>query len=94
MRNLPLSLALTLFAVVSHAALAGAPEPPLTREPAKQSLFKAQFPELLRKFDVSPISKARAAECTGEGEICASDEQCCPGLQCVGGPPTTCSIEE
>jgi len=40
------------------------------------------------------ISKAHAAECTDEGETCTSNEQCCSGLECTGGPPTTCTAED
>ena len=92
MRNLPISLAIALFLVLPQAALAG--DSALSREPAGQSLPRAQLPELLQKFAAGLISKARAAECTAEGEPCTANDQCCPGLQCVGGPPTTCVIEE
>ena len=94
MRNLPTSLAIALFLVLPRAALAENPAPALSREPAGQSLLGAQLPELLQKFKIGLISRARAAECTAEGEPCTANDQCCPGLQCVGGPPTICSIEE
>ncbi len=94
MRNLAVSLLLALLAVVPQPVLAGDPTPRLSREPAEHSLLGAQLPELLQKFDLGLISKAHAAECTAEGEPCTPDQQCCPGLQCVGGPPTVCSIEE
>jgi hypothetical protein len=51
-------------------------------------------PELLHQFGIHLISKARAAECTQEGEICTSSEQCCAGLECSGGPPATCTTED
>jgi hypothetical protein len=65
----------------SRAAIASAPS-------------KSRLPELLQRFGFSFISRAQAAECTAEGETCTSNEQCCPGLQCAGGPPATCSTED
>jgi hypothetical protein len=50
--------------------------------------------ELPHQFGIHLISKARAAECTQEGEICTSSEQCCAGLECSGGPPATCTTED
>jgi hypothetical protein len=55
---------------------------------------KSQLPKLLQGLGVNLISKAHAAECTEEGEICTSNEQCCSGLECTGGPPTTCTAED
>jgi hypothetical protein len=52
------------------------------------------LPELLHQFGIHLIPKARAAECTEEGEICTSTEQCCAGLECSGGPPATCTTED
>jgi hypothetical protein len=52
------------------------------------------LPKLLRTLGVDLIPGAHAAECTSEGETCTSNEQCCPGLECSGGPPATCVEEE
>jgi hypothetical protein len=52
------------------------------------------LPALLRTLGVVLIRNAHAAECTGEGETCTSNEQCCPGLECSGGPPATCVEED
>jgi hypothetical protein len=94
MRNLPVILALALLAALPQAALAGDAAPGRSPEPAEQSLLGARLPELLKKFEGGLVSKARAAECIAEGEPCTANDQCCPGLQCVGGPPTVCSTEE
>jgi hypothetical protein len=51
-------------------------------------------PDLLDRLGINLFRQAHAAECTQEGEICASNEQCCPGLECRGGPPTTCVQED
>jgi len=53
-----------------------------------------QLSELLRQFGMSLAPMARAAECTEEGETCTSNEQCCAGLECSGGPPATCTPED
>ena len=53
-----------------------------------------QSSEWLHQFGIRLIPKARAAECTEEGEICTSTEQCCAGLECSGGPPATCATED
>ncbi len=65
-----------------------------SREKATGPSVKSQLPKLLRELDVNLISKAHAAECTEEGENCTSNEQCCSGLECTGGPPTTCIAED
>jgi hypothetical protein len=54
----------------------------------------SSWPELLNSLGVNLFSKAHAAECTPEGETCTSNEQCCPGLECSGGPPMTCVQED
>jgi hypothetical protein len=53
-----------------------------------------QHAGLLQMLGLNPIAKAHAAECTEEGENCTSTEQCCPGLECTGGPPATCMPED
>jgi hypothetical protein len=64
------------------------------REAITGSSLRSQLSELVQRLGVIPISKAHAAECAEEGEICTSNEQCCPGLQCAGGPPATCTTED
>ena len=67
------------------------------RRPA-EPMFAAGSPArlavLLRALGIAVIPSAHAAECTREGETCTSDEQCCPGLECSGGPPATCVDED
>jgi hypothetical protein len=94
MPNLLLALALTFCAVFPQAASTQDLAPPQSRETTDRSPLKAQRPELLQRLGVNLISKARAAECTAEGETCTSNEECCPGLECAGGPPATCSTED
>jgi hypothetical protein len=53
-----------------------------------------QLSDLLRQFGIGLIPKAKAAECAEEGENCTSNEQCCAGLECSGGPPATCTSED
>jgi hypothetical protein len=53
-----------------------------------------RLPGLLQKLGLNLIGKAQAAECTAEGETCTSNEQCCSGLECTGGPPATCTAED
>jgi hypothetical protein len=49
---------------------------------------------LLQRLGINPIAKAHAAECKEEGETCTSNEQCCSGLECSGGPPAACMPED
>jgi hypothetical protein len=94
MRSLLVALAFAVGAVLPQSASAENPTPPQFRQTAEQSLVKVQLPELLQRLGISLIAKAQAAECTAEGETCTSDEQCCPGLECAGGPPATCLTED
>lgn len=94
MRNLVIALAFAICAALPQAASARDPAPGQTPKTADRSLPSSKVPELLQKVGVNLISKAKAAECTAEGETCASNEQCCPGLQCAGGPPATCATED
>jgi hypothetical protein len=71
----------------SFAQAAAAPQ-------AAHSHAATQPSGLLQRLGIGLIPKARAAECTREGETCTSNEQCCPGLECGGGPPATCLTEE
>ena len=59
-----------------------------------EPLAGAQLAELLQRFGVGLRPRAYAAECLREGDTCTSNEQCCPGLECSGGPPNTCNTED
>jgi len=88
--------ALTLLALVASPIAASAGDPTATEPVAKippQSLTN-QLPALLQRLGINLIAKAQAAECIEEGETCTSTEQCCPGLECAGGPPATCAPED
>ena len=94
MRVLVIAAALTVFAALPRAASA---EDLTTSRPVKKIAspsVESQLPELLHKLGVDFISRAHAVECTREGETCTSDEQCCSGLECSGGPPATCAPED
>jgi hypothetical protein len=65
-----------------------------SHEMATKPPEKSRLSKLLQGLGVNLISRAHAAECTEEGEICTSNEQCCSGLECAGGPPTTCVAED
>jgi hypothetical protein len=51
-----------------------------------------QLRTLLRSLDL--IAKAHAAECKDEGELCKTNAECCPGLECSGDPQATCRAQE
>lgn len=100
MRNLAIAL---VFAICVGLPQTGSAEDPAQRQfrdRADHALPSSGLAKLLQNLGVDVISKARlisearAAECTEEGETCASTEQCCPGLQCAGGPPATCTTED
>jgi hypothetical protein len=94
MRIWLMALAFAVCAIGPQTAFA---ENPISRQvprPADHSLLAARLPALLQQLGAVLISKAQAAECTPEGETCTSNEQCCPGLDCTGGPPATCSTED
>jgi hypothetical protein len=94
MHGLVVALALSLCILLPEAASADSASGLQLRHTSGRPLIKTGLPELLQRFGISFIAKARAAECTAEGETCTSDEQCCPGLECAGGPPATCSTED
>jgi hypothetical protein len=94
MRYLIAAIALAGCVVLPQTGFA---EPSANRQiqlPADHPLLATKLPAFLQKLGVALISRAHAAECTAEGETCASNEQCCPGLECIGGPPATCSTED
>ncbi len=94
MRKLVVAFAFLACAVLPQAASAEDSTSVPPGEKTTGLLVRSQLPKSLQGFGVNLISKAHAAECTEEGEICTSNEQCCPGLECTGGPPTTCTAED
>jgi hypothetical protein len=94
MRNPVAALALMLCVAVPQAASAEDTTPAQLREKIAVSSPAKQLPKLLPSLGVHLISKAHAAECIAEGETCTSNEQCCSGLECSGGPPATCAPED
>ena len=94
MRILLLLLALSVSVALPRAS--SAEDRPPVRPDARvtEPFVASQVPGLFRRLGVELIPSARAAECTREGETCTSNEQCCPGLECSGGPPATCVEEE
>lgn len=87
---------LAVMVCVALSASVSAKELTLTEHApgAASSPLGNQMSELFRQFGIHLIPKAKAAECTEEGETCTSTEQCCAGLECSGGPPTICTTED
>lgn len=74
---------------------AWADNPRVAQSSSERSAFGSeQLRALLKRFEISPIAKAYAAECKEEGEICKTNADCCSGLECSGDPQTTCRPEE
>jgi hypothetical protein len=94
MRILLVVLALTLPVILPRASFPEDRPPARSAERVTEPLLVSQLPTLLRTLGVEWIRSAHAAECTREGETCTSNEQCCPGLECSGGPPATCVEED
>jgi hypothetical protein len=94
MRNLPVALAVAVCAALSQSASAKEPVLLASHASLAGSPLRNELSELLHQFNICLISKAKAAECTEEGESCTSTEQCCAGLECSGGPPATCTPED
>ena len=92
MRILLAILAVTLSVVVPRAS--SAEDRPPARLTESKPLLVRQLPNFFRTLGIELIPSAHAAECTSEGETCTSNEQCCPGLECSGGPPATCVEED
>jgi len=92
MRILLVVLALTVSVVLPRAS--SAEDRPPAAERVSEPFLVSQLPTLFRALGVALIPSAHAAECTREGETCTSNEQCCPGLECSGGPPATCVEED
>jgi hypothetical protein len=94
MRKLVVAFAFLACAVLPQAASA---EDSISVPPGEKTTelsVRSQLPKLLQGYGVNLISKAHAVECTEEGETCTSNDQCCSGLECTGGPPTTCTAED
>jgi hypothetical protein len=94
MRTLIVVLALTVPVVLPRASFAEDRPPARPAERVSEPFLVNQLPTLFRTLGVELIQSAHAAECTSEGETCSSNEQCCPGLECSGGPPATCVEED
>jgi len=92
MRSLLVVFAVTVSVVVPRASSAE-DRPPAQLAESKPILVR-QLPNFFRTLGIQLIPSAHAAECTSEGETCTSNEQCCPGLECSGGPPATCVEED
>jgi hypothetical protein len=94
MRSLLVFLALTVSLVLPQASSAEDRSPARPAERVSEPVLVSQLPTLFRSLGVELIPSAHAAECTREGKTCTSNEQCCPGLECSGGPPATCVEED
>ncbi|MBV9199005.1 MAG: hypothetical protein JOY83_04575 [Alphaproteobacteria bacterium] len=94
MRILLVVLGLTAPFTFSQSCFAGDQSPPRPVPGIAGSPLTSGLPMLLHKLGVELMPRAHAAECTSEGETCTSNEQCCPGLECSGGPPATCVEED
>jgi hypothetical protein len=93
MRNLIVGFLFTLAA--GAPIYAWADKPTILQPAAGAGAYSGeQLRALLENFDISPITRAYAAECKDEGEICKTDRDCCSGLECSGDPQTTCRPEE
>jgi hypothetical protein len=94
MRILLVVLGLTASFALSQSCLAEDRSPLRSVPGVAGSSLASELPMLLHKLGVELMPRAHAAECTSEGETCTSNEQCCPGLECSGGPPATCVEED
>jgi len=94
MRNLMLTVALLVCVAVPLSASAQELTPLQSSTNTSSSSPKNQLPRLLQKLGINFISKAQAAECAEEEETCTSDKQCCPDLECIGGPPARCTPKD
>jgi hypothetical protein len=94
MRTLLVVLALTVSVALPRASSAEDWPPARPAARVSEPFLVSRLPTLFRTLVVQLIPSAHAAECTSEGETCSSNEQCCPGLECSGGPPATCVEED
>ncbi|MBV8738449.1 MAG: hypothetical protein JO007_14550 [Alphaproteobacteria bacterium] len=93
MRNLAISVVLMLGITIPHFAWA---DPTGGQSPWIRSGTTAQhsLQNLFGSLGLGLITKAYAAECESEGEICKTNADCCSGLECSGDPQPTCRIPE
>ena len=91
MRNPPVALAVVVCIALSQSVSAKDLTLIESARNAVGSSLSKQLSELLHQLGIRLIPKAKAAECTEEGETCKSTEDCCAGLECSGGPPATCT---
>ena len=90
MRNLITTVALVTCLAVPLSVSAEGFNPTTTQSPANVTNL-SELSELFHKLGLGLISTAQAQQqCRDESETCTSDAQCCPGLECVGGPPGAC----
>jgi hypothetical protein len=90
MRNLITTVALVACVTVPLSVSAEGLNPPSAQSPTKATNL-SELSELFHKLGLGLISTAQAQQqCRDESETCTSDAQCCPGLECVGGPPGAC----
>jgi len=87
MLNRITTVALVACVIVPLSVSAEGLNPPSTQSPTKAT----NLSELFHKLGLGLISTAQAQQqCRDESETCTSDAPCCPGLECVGGPPGAC----
>ena len=89
MRSLIAMVALQACVAVPLSVSAEGLSPANTQSPTEGTSV-SQLSQLIQKFSINLTSKAQAQQCRDEEETCTSDAQCCPGLECVGGPPGSC----
>jgi len=94
MRILFVVLALTASVALARTSSAEDRTPLRSAEEISRPPLASKLPTLFRTLGIILLPNAHAAECTGEGETCTANEQCCPGLECSGGPPATCTEED
>lgn len=88
-----------LVAVLGVGVCAGLPQAssaadPKHSPPMSENAVRFELSVVLQRLGINLIPKAYAAECLRQGDPCTANEQCCPGLECTGGPPATCAIED
>ena len=83
MRNPITTVALAAWVAVPLSVSAGGLSPATPQSP-KEKTGLSQLAELFQKFGINLTTKAQAQQCRDEGETYTSDEQCCPGLDCIG----------
>ena len=92
MRNGAVGFLLLFSIAVPPFAWADSPPPAQPVIAPHSEAPGAQPRRLLQNLDL--VAKAYAAECKDEGELCKTNAECCPGLECRGDPQTTCRPQE